>query len=210
MANICTKCGKKVGVFSCGLDLKESRVICSECASPIRDELSSLLYSANGLEVFNELKNSILEKSEKLYDEVIKKDIENIINEKYASSHLSSHEEARIRKEFLENYMITTGYEFNGYKIIKYNGVISGQVVLGTGFLSEFTASFADFFGEESNKFAYKLETAKNAAVEKLIMKSADKGGNAIIGVDFDYITFHGNMIGVVANGTSVVIEEDK
>ena len=210
MANICAKCGKKVGVFSCGLDLKESRVICNECASPIRDELSSLLYSANGLEVFNELKNSILEKSEKIYDEVIKKDIENIINEKYDSSHLSSHEEARIRKEFLENYMITTGYEFNGYKIIKYNGVISGQVVLGTGFLSEFTASFADFFGEESNKFADKLETAKNAAVEKLIIKSTDKGGNAIIGVDFDYITFHGNMIGVVANGTSVVIEEDK
>ena len=39
-------------------------------------------------------------------------------------------------------------------------------------------------------------------------IKSADKGGNAIIGVDFDYITFHGNMIGVVANGTSVIIEK--
>ena len=111
-------------------------------------------------------------------------------------------------KEFIENYMLTTGYDFSGYKITKYCGVISGQVVLGTGFLSEFTASFADFFGEESNKFADKLETAKNAALEKLIIKSAEKGGNAIIGVDFDYITFHGNMIGVVANGTSVVIEQ--
>ena len=41
-------------------------------------------------------------------------------------------------------------------------------------------------------------------------MKSDAKGGNAIIGVDFDYITFHGNMIGVVANGTSVILEEEQ
>ena len=41
-----------------------------------------------------------------------------------------------------------------------------------------------------------------------MILKSHELGGNAIIGVDFDYITFGNNMIGVVANGTSVVIEE--
>lgn len=210
MANICEKCGKKVGVFSCGLDLKEGRIICNECASPIRDELSSILYSVNGLEVFNELKTSIIEKSEKLYDEKIRKDIERIINEKNNTSNLSSYEESKKDKEFIEDYMLTTGYEFSGYKITKYIGVISGQVVLGTGFLSEFTASFADFFGVQSDKFATKLEEAKNAAVEKLIIKSAEKGGNAIIGVDFDYITFHSNMIGVVANGTSVVVEKEK
>ena len=95
MPQICEKCGKKVGVFSGGLDLKEGRIMCNECASPIREELSSLLYSANGLEVFNELKNTILEKSEKLYDEKIQNDIVSIINEKYNNSHLSSHEEAK-------------------------------------------------------------------------------------------------------------------
>jgi uncharacterized protein YbjQ (UPF0145 family) len=41
-----------------------------------------------------------------------------------------------------------------------------------------------------------------------LIEKSVLVGGNAIIGVDFDYIMFSNNMIGVVANGTSVIIEE--
>ena len=80
---------------------------------------------------------------------------------------------------------------------------------MGTGFLSEFTASFADFFGAQSNAFADKLETAKKAAMEKMILKADALGANAIIGVDFDYITFHGNMIGVVANGTSVLIEKE-
>lgn len=38
--------------------------------------------------------------------------------------------------------------------------------------------------------------------------KSAQNSGNAIIGIDFDYITFSNNMIGVVANGISVVVEK--
>ena len=79
---------------------------------------------------------------------------------------------------------------------------------MGTGFASEFSASFSDFFGNSSDMFSNKLRQAKEAALEKLILKSVEVGGNAIIGVDFDYITFTGNLIGVVANGTSVLIEK--
>lgn len=110
------------------------------------------------------------------------------------------------RKQIRAEHKQTTGYDFEGYSIIKYNGVVSSQIVLGTGFLSELSASFADFFGEESEKFAQKLERAKSVALEKLIDKSIRGGGNALIGIDFDYITFRDNMIGVIANGTSVVV----
>ena len=34
------------------------------------------------------------------------------------------------------------------------------------------------------------------------------RGGNAALGVGFDYITFTNNMIGVVANGTAVKVEK--
>lgn len=116
--------------------------------------------------------------------------------------------EQNSMKYKLKSHMLTTGYSFEGYRIVDYKGVISGQVVLGTGFLSEFSASFSDFFGMEANFFSDKLEKAKNAAKERLIEKSVLSGGNAIIGVDFDYIMFSYNMIGVIANGTSVIIEE--
>lgn len=105
-------------------------------------------------------------------------------------------------------HMLTTGYNFEGYKIKSYLGVISSETVLGTGFLSEFTASFADFFGTQSKMFENKLESAKQVAMEKLIQKSSVLGGNAIIGVDIDYTMFSNNIICVIANGTSVVIEE--
>lgn len=120
---------------------------------------------------------------------------------------------ALLRKQLVidslaESQMLTTGYDFCGYTITKYLGIVSGEVVLGTGFLSEFSASFSDLFGGQSDAFANKLESAKNAAMKRLIRHSAEKGGNAVIGLDFDYITFSSNIIGVVANGTSVVIEK--
>lgn len=126
-----------------------------------------------------------------------------------AQAELKRHiEEQDTLKKLAESQFLTTGYDFSGYKIIKYIGVISGEVVLGTGFLSEFSASFSDLFGAESSAFADKWETAKDAAIKKLTLKSAEKGGNAIIGIDFDYLTFASNMVGVVVNGTSVMIEK--
>ncbi len=106
------------------------------------------------------------------------------------------------------NHKLTTSYNFDGYKITKYVNVISGNVVIGTGFFSEIVASFDDLFGTTSTPFENKMEKAKEIAVQKLIMKSALIGGNAIIGIDFDFFTLSNNMMAVSANGTSVVIEE--
>lgn len=114
-------------------------------------------------------------------------------------------ESAKFKKN---SHMLTTGYGFEGHKVVDYKGIISGQVVLGTGFLSEFSSSFSDFLGTEANQFSDKLEKAKNAAMERLVDKSVAIGGNAVLGVDFDYIMFSNNMIGVVANGTCVIVEK--
>ena len=107
-----------------------------------------------------------------------------------------------------KHHMVTTGFQFEGYEIVSYLGIVAGEVVLGTGFLSEFTSSFADFFGVQSGMFEEKLETARHAAMDKLIKKSAALGGNAVIGIDIDYNMFSNNVIGVIANGTSVVIRK--
>lgn len=105
-----------------------------------------------------------------------------------------------------KNHMLTSGYNFEGYEIMSYNGIVSGEVVMGTGFLSELSASINDFFGSTSEEFSNKMKKAKEIAISKMITVSVSKGGNAIIGVDFDYTTFGNNMIAVSANGTSVEI----
>ena len=104
----------------------------------------------------------------------------------------------------------TTGYSFEGYRIEAYCGVVCAEVVMGTGFFSEWSASVSDLFGEHSNAFESKLEEARRAAMRRLVEKTALAGGNALIGIDFDYVNFVGNLMGVIASGTAVKIEPNE
>ena len=45
-------------------------------------------------------------------------------------------------------------------------------------------------------------------ALENMISNAMEIGANAIIGIDFDIITFSNNMIAVSINGTAVVIKQ--
>lgn len=106
-------------------------------------------------------------------------------------------------------HKLTTSNSFQEYKIVQHIGLVSGETVIGTGMIADTKAAFADAFGVASGSYSKKMKKAKEEAILDMIGESIDKGGNAIVGVNFNYITFAGsNMIGVSVVGTSVVIEE--
>ncbi|MDE5539060.1 MAG: YbjQ family protein [Bacilli bacterium] len=111
-------------------------------------------------------------------------------------------------KQIKEGFLITTSNKFEKYEIIKYYGIASGSTVLGTGIFSELNAAVSDTLGTESTAFSDKLDQARNASINKMIDNAVSLGGNALVGVSFDYVNFSSNMIGVVANGTVVEIAE--
>lgn len=74
-----------------------------------------------------------------------------------------------------------------GYEVIEQFDVISAEVVLGTGFMSEWGAAFADFFGDRATLMEGELETAKKAAIAKLKGKALLLNANAVLSVDIDY-----------------------
>lgn len=100
----------------------------------------------------------------------------------------------------------TTGYNFDGYRIVKYLKVVSSEVVLGTGLFSSIGSSVADFTGKRSGAYERKLEEGKESAIYNLEKETTSLGGNAIIGIDIDYTNFVGDVIGVVATGTAVIM----
>lgn len=212
MAKVCARCGKKLGILSdVPLELTVNCVLCSECSAPISRKIGKL-YNAGSKDAFELLSKEIMEDCERLYNQDISCAVTQKITEIYKKCSpnfaVNDAENYIILEKLARNQMLTTGFEFFGYTIKRYLGIVSGEVVLGTGFLSEFSASFSDFLGTKSGAFASKLEEAKNTALNRMMQRSAEQGGNAIIGVDFDYITFSNNIIGVVANGTSVLIEK--
>ena len=104
--------------------------------------------------------------------------------------------------------MVTSGFNFEGYKITKYLGFYSGECALGTGFLSSWDAGIADLLGSNSAIYEEKLLKAKSMAISELKKTAKEHGADAIIGLDVDYTTFSADIMGVIANGTAVKIEE--
>ena len=112
-------------------------------------------------------------------------------------------------KEQTQQYLMTTGSFLQGYTIERYLGIVSGQVVVGSGFLSSFEASLADLSGTEASGYTDKLDLAKEVAQKRAVYKSVKLGGNALIGVDVEYTTFTNDLMSVIFTGTSVLVRRD-
>lgn len=106
----------------------------------------------------------------------------------------------------LSNMLITSGFDFQGYSIIKYIAPVAGESVIGSGFIAEVASSLNDITGSESPVFSEKIKTARDRAYNKLLKEAALRGANAVIGLKFDYFDLKSNIICVCAQGTAVNI----
>lgn len=218
----CCICGKKVGMFE-GNSLSmleaewKSYVMCANCSQIVKKLKEGDIETYNNRQeilenISDEKVRAYISQKIKVPEKELLEKLEREKEEQIAAVEKQKRllEFETIQRQNTNNIKLTTGYDFKGYDIIEYKNVISGECVLGTGFLSEFTASFSDFTGTSANLFSTKLKEVKNRALYLLKQSCYLENGNAIIGVDFDYITFQNNMIGVVANGTAVVIEKQQ
>lgn len=120
------------------------------------------------------------------YNENVKKNMENLVSD----------------------LIVTSGPNIEGYRIQEYLGVISGESVLGSDFLTKVAANWDSDMGAESTAFSDKITLARKQAYKKIIKSAAESGGNAIIELKYDYFTIGSNLICVCAQGTAVVIEK--
>ena len=127
-------------------------------------------------------------------------------------------EEERIaieRKRATAQMLVTSGFNFDGYKITKYSGYISGDDAMTVDRGSSFTD------GGVRDKLMASLTQIRRNALRELKEAAYELGCNAVIGVDFDYITLDpqtANIAGgttyqpyvfcVTANGNAVIIEK--
>ena len=211
----CCICGRRIGGWGEDkLELDSLHVLCYQCAPIYRraeditnPELSKASISALSKKMVECNTSSdlvaLMNRRLSTVEERAKMQIEDEKRQKEALA--KAQEEYELNKK---SFMLTTGYNFEKYEITKYLNLVHGEIVMGTGFLSEFSASVNDFFGTTSGLFEGKISLAKQKAQEQMIIKAMALGANALIGVDFDITTFNNNMIGVSANGTAVKIEK--
>ena len=121
------------------------------------------------------------------------------------------------RKAALAKILITSGFNFDGYTITKYSGYISGDDAI------EVDRGGAVFSKDMGQCLTDSLVVIRRNALMELKEAAHALGCNAVIGVDFDYITLDpqtANILGgttympyvfsVTANGNAVIIEKNK
>lgn len=87
--------------------------------------------------------------------------------------------------------------------------MVTGQSTAGTGFLTEFTSSFTDLFGEQSGRHNTKIKQGEALCSMQVRMKCLNKGGNAVIATDIDYSEMGGAkaMMMICMAGTAVELK---
>lgn len=105
--------------------------------------------------------------------------------------------------------LVTTTPIIEGKRIIRYYGIVSGEMIIGANVFRDFLAGIRDFVGGRSGAYEEVLRQAKDTAIREMEEQAARLGANAVIGVDLDYETVggSGSMLMVTATGTAVTIE---
>ena len=108
--------------------------------------------------------------------------------------------------------LLTTTSSLDGKKIKEYRGIVFGEVISGTDFVKDFTASITNFTGGRASEYEEELVKARADAIKEMIERAEKIGANGLIGVkvDVESITVGERgqmMLMVVATGTAVVVE---
>ena len=147
-----------------------------------------------------------------------KLEMDKMLEEQARIDEIRKPEEDRKKKRALAEMLITSGFTFDGYKIKKYSGYISGDDCV--------TMPRDSIFGNNKveDNLCGALVKIRRQALKELKEAAYDLGCNAVIGVDFDYLTmdpqhasalngtvtvYEPYVICVTANGNAVVIEKD-
>ncbi|MEI4801309.1 heavy metal-binding domain-containing protein [Bacillus sp. NPDC077411] len=100
--------------------------------------------------------------------------------------------------------IVTTTNTIQGKEIIEYVDIVNGEAIMGANIVRDLFASVRDVVGGRSGAYESKLKEARDIAMEEMKQLAAQKGANAIVGIDVDYEVVRDGMLMVAVSGTAV------
>ena len=105
--------------------------------------------------------------------------------------------------------MVTTAFDFEGYRIAKHLGVVRGITVRSRSALGNLAGSIQAIFGGNITIYTELCEHARSEAFDLLVKHAQQIGANAIIGMRYDANEVMEGITEVLAYGTAVIVEKN-
>lgn len=101
----------------------------------------------------------------------------------------------------------TTTFDLEGYRIVRYLGVVRGITVRSRSLLGNIGAGLQTIVGGNITIFTEMCEKARGDAFDIMRAHGAEVGANAIIAISYDANEVMDGVTEVLAYGTAVIVE---
>jgi uncharacterized protein YbjQ (UPF0145 family) len=108
---------------------------------------------------------------------------------------------------FVPEYMVTTAFTLDGYKIVRNLGVVRGIVVRSRSVFGAIGAGLQTLVGGNITLYSSLCEKTRQHAFELMLSHAAELGANAVIGARYDATEIMSGVTEVLAYGTAVFVE---
>ena len=108
----------------------------------------------------------------------------------------------------MDNAMITTAFNIDGYKVVRNIGIVRGITVRSRNLFANIGAGFQSLVGGNISLYTELCEKAREEAFELMMQHADEMGAKAIIGMRYDANEVMQGITEVLAYGTAVVLEK--
>jgi uncharacterized protein YbjQ (UPF0145 family) len=108
----------------------------------------------------------------------------------------------------IDQTMITTSIELNGYRITKNLGVVRGITVRSRSLFGNMAGGIQSLFGGTISIYVDLCEKTREEAFQLMMQHATERGANAIINMRYDANEVMNGITEVLAYGTAVQAEK--
>ena len=109
----------------------------------------------------------------------------------------------------IEQSMVTTNIELNGFKVVQNLGVVRGITVRSRSILGNIAGGLQTLLGGKISIYVELCEKTRAEAFNQMIQHAEERGANAIISMRYDANEVIAGVNEVLAYGTAVVVERN-
>ncbi len=106
----------------------------------------------------------------------------------------------------VDQQLITTSNQLEGYRIIKHLGVVRGITVRSRNLFANIGGVFQTFLGGKISIYVELCEKTRQEAHDQLVKHAGERGANAIINVRYDANEVMTGVTEVLCYGTAVQV----